>query len=244
MDLMRKTPGMESAVAAIEKQLETLAANGQLTLKEAQALRQGIDKSINFNKAAPEMRGAQEGLYKQRTAIRDAMNEAINNLNPGAPKNALKIANRKYGNLSTAEDILEKEIGRNQANRAISLTDTIMAAGGPIAATKIALGVANKAGRTFGNSVQARVFDAISKKAGLVPGAADKINPALAGKFAARVSNASPKIEHNDNPILKDQKLMDMFKKDPRLIESIQDEKIKAQIKRALNNRGVASSAD
>ena len=66
---MRNTPGMESTVAAIEKQVETLAKNGKLTLAEAQKLRQGIDKSINFNKSAPDMRGAQEGLYRQRPVV-------------------------------------------------------------------------------------------------------------------------------------------------------------------------------
>lgn len=163
---MRKTPGMESTVAAIEKQVETLANNGQMTLKEAQKLRQGIDKSINFNKADPNMRGTQEALYQQRSAIRNSMNEGINSL-PDAPgKDALLNANRKYGNLSKAEDLVTKEQARNATNRAVSLSDTVLSAGGaatgnPVAA--IGLGALNKAGRTFGNSIQARTYDTLSK---------------------------------------------------------------------------------
>lgn len=238
---MRKTPGMESTVAAIEKQVETLSKNGEMTLKEAQALRQGIDKSINFNKSAPEMRGAQEGLYQQRTAVRDAMNDAINNLDSGTPKDALLGANRKYGNLSKASDILDREIGRNQANRAVSLTDTIagaagLAGGGPIGAA--ALGAANKFGRTFGNSLQARMYDAISKGAAKSAPNLAKINPQVAQVIAQRTgAQARPSFEHEDNSITNDPKLMDLFIKNPDLAESIQDEKIREQVKKAINRK-------
>lgn len=235
---MRNTPGMESTVAAIEKQVETLANNGQLTLKEAQALRQGIDKSINFNKGAPEMRGAQEGLYKQRTAIRDAMNDAIDSLPDATGKDSLKKANRRYGNLSEASDILEREIGRNQANRSISLTDTIAAAGGvasgnPVA--PLALGALNKFGRTFGNSMQARVFDAISKKASEAAPSLAKASATAASIPAIRAATeAGNEFEREDDPYLNNPRLMKLFKDDPGLIDKISDERTKAKIRRAI----------
>ena len=234
---MRTTPGMENTAAMIEKQVETLAKNGKLTLKEAQKLRQGIDKSINFNKAAPEMRGAQEGLYKQRTAIRDAMNEGINSLPGFAEKDALLKANRKYGRLSEASDILEREIGRDQANRSISLTDTIAGAAGASTgnpAAALALGAANKFGRTFGNSIQARVYDSIAKKAGLVPGAMEKVNPQVASMIAQRAALRDPRFQENDDPILKDPQLLELFRKDPGLIDSIADETRRTKIKRSI----------
>jgi hypothetical protein len=240
---MRKTPGMESAVAAIEKQVETLASNGELTLKEAQKLRQGIDKSINFNKAAPEMRGAQEGLYKQRTAIRDSMNEAIEKANPSAGKDALKIANKRYNNLSEAEDILEKEIGRNQANRAVSLTDTIMtgagaATGGPV--TAVALGAANKFGRTFGNSLQARIYDAISKKSAKIPALTSKVNPLVAQVIAQRTADQrTPTIQKTENKILNNKDLMDAIRRYPSAVESIEDEEEKQAVIRKLRDEGI-----
>lgn len=199
LQAMRKTPGMESTVAAIEKQVETLASNGELSLKETQALRQGIDRSINFNKAAPEMRGAQEGLYKQRTALRDAMNEAVNSLSPGDQKDALLVANRRYGSLSTAGDILEKEIGRNQSNRAISGTDTMagvagLLKGGPAYAALAT--AANKFGRTFGNSIQARAYDALAKKGQIPKPILDAVE-----KGSVSIGNAirmlnQPELEH------------------------------------------------
>lgn len=234
---MRKTPGMESTVAAIEKQVETLAKNGNLSLEEAQALRQGIDKSINFNKASPDMRGAQEGLYQQRTAIRDAMSGAIDSLPGSTEKGALLKANRKYGRLSEASDILEKEIGRDQANRAISLTDTIAAGSGaatgnPLAA--LALGAANKFGRTFGNSIQARVYDAIAKKAGSAGVLASKLNPQVASMIAQRASLGEPGIEQDQDAVIKDPKLMEMFRNEPTLIDSISDDRVKAKVKRAI----------
>lgn len=244
--LMRKTPGMESAVASIEKQVETLAKNGTMDLSEAQALRQQIDKSINWSKATPDV-GAAQGLKMQRTGIRDAMNEGINNLNPGAPKDQLLAANRKYGNMATADQILEKELARNQSNRAVSLTDTIaamggMAHGGPVGAA--VLGAANKAGRTFGNSVQARVYDSISKKLGKVPALAEKINPQVAQTIATRAKLGTGDYKRIDDPILKDQRLMDIFRKDPGLIESIQDEKTKSLVRAELKKRGITSDKD
>ena len=233
--LMRKTPGMESAVASIEKQVETLAKNGTMSLEEAQALRQQIDKSINWNKASPDI-GASKGLKMQRTGIRDAMNEGINTLSPGAPKDQLLAANRKYGNMATADDILDKELARNQSNRAISLTDTIAAASGPTLTAKAALGAANKIGRTFGNSAQARTYDAISKKLAAVPGLAAKAeaNPAIVQMIAQRTGRATPEFRHQDNPVLKNQKLMEIFRQDPSLIESIQDEATKSLVRKEI----------
>lgn len=237
LKLMRNTPGMESTVAAIEKQVETLAKNGKLTLAEAQKLRQGIDKSINFNKSAPDMRGAQEGLYRQRTAIRNAMSDAIDSLPGNSEKGALLKANRKYGRLADASDILEKEIGRDQANRSISLTDTIAGAAGASTgnpAAALALGAANKFGRTFGNSIQARVYDSIAKKAGLVPGAMEKVNPQVASMIAQRAALRDPRFQENDDPILKDPQLLELFRKDPGLIDSIADETRRTKIKRSI----------
>jgi hypothetical protein len=234
---MRTTPGMESTVAAIEKQAETLFKNGKLSVKEAQALRQAIDKSINFNKAAPDMRGAQEGLYRQRTAIRGAMNDAINAL-PGTPsKDALLKANRRFGNLADAEEILEREVARNQTNRAVSLTDTIAAAGGVSSGNPglgLALGAINKAGRTFGNSIQARGFDAASRQAASVASAGAKVAPGAASQTASRAGTMTPEMERDPDPILNDPRLMKLFQDDPTLIEAIRDERTKDKVKRAL----------
>jgi hypothetical protein len=156
---LRKIPGMEGAADSVDKALETLASNGKMSLERAQALRQSIDKSINFEKINPT--GKADVLKKIRTAIRDKMSEAIDAAGQEAP-GALKVANRRYGGLAEASDILDQKMARDAANRSISLTDTIagaggLSAGGPGAAA--VAGLANKAGRAFGNSMMARGFD-------------------------------------------------------------------------------------
>lgn len=238
---MQSIPGMESTVAAIQRQADTLKRNGFITLKEAQKLRQGIDRSINFNKAAPDMRGAQEGLYQQRTAIRDAMNEGINALPKNAPKDALLKANRRYANMSQASDILEKEIARNQTNRAVSLTDTISGGsgaviggmlGGPAGATAGAVtGAAlNKFGRAFGNTMQARGYNAAGKAASAV----GRMSPGAASALGARVGTMTPGMQGDPEPILKNSRLLDLFREDPSLIDLIEDVGVRSKVRKKL----------
>lgn len=240
IEQMRFTPGMEGAAEKIAKQVETLVANGEMSLAEAQRLRQGIDKSINFNKRVPDMGAAQEGLHAQRTKLRDAMNDAINGLGESLPKDRLLSANRKYGNLAQASDILDSEIARNQANRAVSLTDTMAGAAGASTgnpAAALGLGALNKFGRTFGNSMQARGYDAASKGAGVLAGAAGDLAKnvgALQGLAGSGSAAARGGFEELDIPLFKNKLLMDKLKENPRLIDHIQDDKVRALIKKRL----------
>lgn len=179
--MMRKTPGMEGMAEKAIGALETLGKNGDLTMQEALALRQALDKSIKWNRSAPEMRGMQEQLFKQRTAIRDAMNDFIN-ASGNEGKDALLAANRRYGMLEKASGLGEKQLVRDAGNRSVSLTDTIagaagMAQGGPT--LSLALASLNKMGRAFGNSVQSRGFDATAKALSQIPRVAElaKNNP-------------------------------------------------------------------
>lgn len=158
---LRTTPGMESMVAKSEQMAETMAKSKMLSLEQAQSLRQQIDKSINFAKKSDDLRGSMGLLYDLRTSLRDKMDDAIAALNI-AEKGALKSTNKKYSQLSQAHEIIDKEMGRQQANRSLSLTDNIWgAAGASTGNPYAALGLAalNKAGRTFGNSLQARGYD-------------------------------------------------------------------------------------
>lgn len=236
---MRKTPGMEGFAEKIEKFADTLAGNGEMSLSQAQKLRQGIDKSINFNKRASDMPGIQGALYDIRTALRDKMDNAIAELQI-AEKGALKAANRKYGNLAQAEQILEKELGRQNVNRAVSLTDTIAAAGGaatgsPLAA--LALGALNKAGRTFGNSVMARGGDAASKALANVPAAVNLSNsaPQVYQGLLNRMANPTGFTERGVDPILNNPQVLDIFEKNPGLIDNIKDDKLKAELNKRFS---------
>lgn len=171
--ILRKTPGAESTVAAIEKAADTISGAGKMTLQEAQAIKRSIDKQINYNKAIPDMTGSQEARFMSRTGLRDQMDEVVGGL--GAGKGALKAAFKKQGLLEQAADIAEREAGRQQANHAVSIRDLLAGGagagfGGPIGA--LATAAASKAGRTFGNSLQARGYDALAKGAGLIPAGA------------------------------------------------------------------------
>jgi hypothetical protein len=161
---LRNVPGMEGAVGKMEQYLETLRNNKQLTLPDAQKLRQQIDEAINWNKKVPDMPQAQEFLYSIRTRISQKMNDVIGAFEG---ENALKNANRKYGDLAQADAILDKSIPRGQSNQSISLGDKVAggvgaAVGGVPGAVVGAAG--NKLSRAVGNAMAARAADRLAKK--------------------------------------------------------------------------------
>lgn len=177
-----KVPGKEGTARQINNYIETLYKNGDnLTLREAQKLRQGIDESINFNKKVPEMAGAQPYLYKMRDAISQKMNDAVNTLDSttgGEAVNRLKEANLAYSKLATLDKIAENRLGALSSNRAISLTDTMaglagaMAGHSPLQHAALGAGaaLANKAGRTFGPGMMATGANALSQGIAAAPG--------------------------------------------------------------------------
>lgn len=236
--LLRKTPGAESTVKAIEAAAETFAQNGSMTLKEAQAIKRSIDKQIRYQKGIPDLDGKQQAMFEGRTVLRDQMDEAVGDL--GAGKGALKAAFKKQGVLEKASDLAEKEAGRTQANRAISLTDTIAGAAGastgnPLAA--IGLTALNKAGRSVGNAVQARGFDAAGNLIAKVPAMAAfaKANPVA---FQVLANQLTPNYENKpaaENPILNDKLIMDQFEKNPALLNAVEDPKLREQIRNRFN---------
>lgn len=205
---MRTTPGMESVVKTIEESAETLAKNGKLTLEQANQLKRDVDKSINFNKKIPEMAGKQEGLFKTRTAVRDEMNDLVNKMNPGQERDALLKANRRSGDLATAQEVMEKEIGREQRNRMFSITDYMSLGSGAYvgetpeekAAYAIIAGVLNKGARKYGNAIQARGADSIANQLAKIPkfsGLAEK-NPAA---FSALIERMTEKVRSGASPM-------------------------------------------
>lgn len=240
---MRKIPGMEGAVGKIEGYLQTLERNGEdMTLKEALKLRQGIDESINFGKKAQDLGASEQTLYDIRNAIRDKMDDVISKANV-AEAGALKAVNRKYGNLSTAQELLDREVARNQTNAAVSLRDAVQIAGGNAAggpAGAAVAGVISKASRAFGNSVQARGFDAAAKALAKAPGLAAlaESHPAEFSAIVNRIAQATVTAPENykisEDPILQDQKLLQLFQQTPGLLDNVQDPRRRALIKEAL----------
>lgn len=232
LTLLREA-GETGAVQALEDAAEQLAGMGKVTLPKAQQIKRTIDKQINYNKAIPDMTGGQAARFAKRTALRDQMDDAVTGL--GGAKNELKGAFRKHGLLEKASEIGEKEAGRQQANRAISLTDTVAAAGalssggGPL--LSLAAGAINKAGRTFGNSVQARGFDAASKLMAKSPAmtAYAQRNPIMFQVLINRMNSPEPFKEGLD-PILQDEQILGIFRNDPSLIDQVRDPKLKSRL--------------
>jgi hypothetical protein len=123
-------------------------------------------------------RGFKEGVEKTADTLASVM---------GEKGGQIKKTNQDLGNLLQAQKMADTRAAREAGNRSISLTDTIagaagMASGtGPVGkmALSSALAGANKLGRTFGNSIQATGFNAVSKQLLKIPKLAEmaKTNP-------------------------------------------------------------------
>lgn len=251
---LSKVPGKESIAGQVDRQLNTLYGNGDnLSLRDAQKLRQGIDDSINFNKRVPEMSGSQPYLYDMRDAVRGGMNDSINQLPNFADKDALLTANRRYSNLSDLERMASNKEARDSVNRMFGLTDTI--AGGAGAETGAVIGhasgipgaakagaitggaigaIGNKLGRTYGNPLMATGADALSKvlaKGGSL-GELVANNP-QAGPALMQMIDRKPGGAQSGAPPI-DPQIMDMIRANPGLIDRLSDENLKAQLRRYL----------
>jgi hypothetical protein len=163
---LQTVPGSERTANQVNNYLNTLYQNGDsLTLRDAQKLRQGIDSSIDFNKAVPEMKGAQPYLYKMRSEISNAMNDAVNSLPSSSEVDGLKNANLAYNKIATLDKIAQNRLGALSSNEKFNLGDKIAAGvgasigsgagpAGEFAGATVAGGI-SKAGRAFGNSLSA-----------------------------------------------------------------------------------------
>jgi len=221
---LSKTPGMEGTASKIGGFLESLEKNPQdMSLRDAQELRQGIDKSINWARRQPDMAAAQQHLVDIRNALSDAMNESVDQASSvsGEPLGALRQANKDYSTLSKIQSIASNRNAMNSANRSIGLTDTIAGAGAGAAGAGVGGAVAgpggavagemvgnavgagtNKFARTFGPSLQATGANAVAKT---VSGAANfaRGNPAAALPLVASAVNGRGTDQSNqDQPTM------------------------------------------
>lgn len=250
--LLRKTPGAESTVAAIESAAETFAKNGKMSLRDAQALKKSIDEQIRYGRGIPDLQGKQEALFKGRTALRDQMDDSAATLD-GVGQGELKAALKHQGTFEKAADLAEYEAGRVQANQKIGLTDVIAGTGGVMVgdtpaekAVYGALGtLLNKGRRSFGASLAARSQDAAAKLLGLsMPLTAyAKANPLPFQAAAQRMFGMTGKFEKGTDPVLDNPEIMLLFEQDPRLIDSVANSKLREQIRGKIQkNRTPAQS--
>lgn len=146
-----------------QKEAEFLRQRGDMSLTEAHQARRDLDQLINFNRKRADLKpGEQKLLYDLRDIFNEAINQSINKLGV-ADKDALKLANKRYSDLSKIEEIAQNRANMNASNRAISLTDTIAAAGGGAAGGGVgglAGAAANKLVRTYGAGVGAKGLEA------------------------------------------------------------------------------------
>lgn len=185
------TPGMEGVAQKIDAHLNTLAKNGEnMTLEQAQKLRQGIDKSINFSKRIPEMAGSQPYLAKMRNAISDEMNNVVNTYDQTVGEtmssDRLRMANQAYSKLTQLKDISDNRMAAMAANRAIGLTDTIAGSGG----AAVGAGIGHASGMPGGGAVGAVV-------GGAVGGGANKVARTFGPSLAANVADYSAGLARN-----------------------------------------------
>jgi hypothetical protein len=157
--------GSEGAILNINKYLESLENAGSLNIEQAYKYKKGIDDVLFKNKSVPELAGSDQGLMDIRTGLRNSVEDMAEQTGTTTGKE-IRDTGKSYGNLETADDILTRGKAANVVNRGISLTDTISgvtagSAAGPLVG--MAVGGANKIGRTFGAPAMSYGYDKYSR---------------------------------------------------------------------------------
>lgn len=173
-----------------------------------------LDQRINYQKAIKDLPEKQEALFAIRQTLRKGVNDIVDSFGKisDAPElgKAMKALNKRYSNLSEIHSIATDQSLRQNANRFLSLTDTIAGVGGGgIASTltssddpdkrfKTLLGGAafalgNKAMRKFGPQVGAKatrlgsqVMSPVSQTAGVLNQGLQSLSPTALGLIGAQ----------------------------------------------------------
>lgn len=198
-------PLLKGEMAKLAEIASDFVSAGSKTMRQGNVIKGTQGKVTNFNSETVPQAFKQE-LY---TVIKTELDDVVaktGNLEAGIAKalglggtpkgavgarntsasDAYQAAKKTYGAMAETEDMALKSLGRTQANKTISLTDTIagvggMAGGGPVGA--IALGVGNKLIRRYGDSLAAV---GATKAAEVLEKA-----PMLLGKFAGVLNTAA-----------------------------------------------------
>lgn len=147
-----------------------------------------LDDLINYSKRNGELPSLQKGYLKLRQTLRGIINQSVEatGVSLGKPelKQALLDANKRYGIMAEVSSIARDRVARENVNRFMSLTDTLVgtggAAGGAVmgsllsgnvegglkgAALGAGAGLLNKGARLYGNPI---LTQAASKTGGLL----------------------------------------------------------------------------
>lgn len=148
-----------------------------------------IDMLINYSKKANELPSIQKGYLAIRRELRDQLNELVGVIGKEIKEPKLKEEilnlNKRYSNLSDIHDISMDKAIRLDANRAVSLTDTIIGGAGAVAGAATQSGpisgaigglaggaisaAINKLGREYAAPITASAAKSISNKLSRVP---------------------------------------------------------------------------
>lgn len=222
--------------------------SAELPFAQSEKVRAGFDKAAKWdsNSDAP----TREAKKILAGAYREAGEDAANAVSPelGGKFKQEKTLQRML--IPVAESAEKRALQLQQSPHGGLLDITAGGAGGTIggliggpigAAVGGVTGLGLKALRPRYASMGAVAADKLGGKAAGAAAAASKINPQVAQMIAQRRLRGTGDYKRIDDPILKDQRLMDIFRKDPSLIESIQDEKTKSLVRAELKKRGIAS---
>lgn len=143
---LKNEEGGPAALERLSKYLDSLRdQHGDMTLDPltAHEVKSAVDRTINYSRNPLQSEPDRETAFRElRKFINNKIQSQVDFLadkmgNPEAGK-ALKEANRNYGFSKTLGDMAQNSLGRIQAHKMVSLTDTI--AGGAGVATGTGLG--------------------------------------------------------------------------------------------------------
>jgi hypothetical protein len=206
-----KNPLLKGEMAKLQGIADDFKAGGSLSMREGNVIKGTQGKVTNFNSDTVPQAFKKEVYDIIKTEIDDivaktgnlegavgrAEGKTLGNLDVAgrnkSVSDAFQQAKKEYGVTKQTTDIAQRRLGQLQANREVSLTDTIAAVGGlatgnPVA--PLALGGLNKLARQYGDSVMAvsarkaaRILErspkALGKFADVLEAAAKRGGPAL-----------------------------------------------------------------
>lgn len=198
--------GGTKAFGSVQPILEELRSNGSnVNLGVLQEFKEGLDDIIKYNRDLSQEPLSKQYLFKVRDFLKDRIQDRVGALDDVLGKDrlrALKDANDQYGVWAELSRISKDRVNRESANRMMSLTDTIVAAGGvgggaaagyhqggmegalKGAAVGAGMGLINKAGRQYGNPLLIKGANLAGGTAGAIPTALPRAIGAGAGLLA------------------------------------------------------------
>lgn len=188
---LEAVPGSSKELKAVRDYmtdlLERTQSTGTIPLETAHEWRVALDKKLGYDKLGVQPATAE--LRKIRSILEDEWTKAADSaakLKGDSFAEKYTLAKQAYADLATVNKIAGKEVAREGANRAISLTDTI--AGATAFATMGPLGLlaagGNKLLRTYGDQMGAIALDKLSRLES-VQRAAQKFDASLGSAVAS-----------------------------------------------------------